>query len=135
MDAPPPPANVLEVWAGANRISVPLDEVRPFINKTCQFCIDLTAELADVSVGAVEGVDGWNTLIVRSEEGKQLVKAAVAGGAIETARLPEENLAHLKEAALLKKQRALKKIVDETGSAEDLLYLEPSREALDKLPA
>jgi coenzyme F420 hydrogenase subunit beta len=135
MDAPPPPANVLEVWAGSNRIPVPLDEVRPFINKTCQFCIDLTAELADVSVGAAEGVDGWNTLIVRSEGGKKLVKAAIAGGAIETAPLPKENLDHLKEAALLKKKRALKKIVDETGSAEDLLHLEPSREALDKLPA
>ena len=135
MDAPPPPANALEVFTGSDRVLVPLDEVRPFINKTCQFCLDLTAELADVSVGAAEGVDGWNTLIVRSDAGKKLVEAAVAGGAIETAPFPKENLEHLKEAALLKKKRALKNIVEETGSTDDLLYLEPSREALDKLPA
>jgi coenzyme F420 hydrogenase subunit beta len=134
MDAPPPPADVLEVSVGSKSVRVPLDEIRPFINKTCKFCIDLTAELTDVSVGAAEGVDGWNTLIVRSDAGRKLVDAAVAAGAIETAAFPEENLSHLKEAALLKKRRALKNIVDETGNSDDLLYLEPSREALDKLP-
>jgi coenzyme F420 hydrogenase subunit beta len=135
LDIPPPPANVLEVWADSGRVEVPLDDVRRFINHTCAFCIDLTSELADVSVGAAEGVSGWNTLIVRSDRGRDLVTAAVTAGAIEATTLPKENLEHLKEAALLKKKRALKNIADETGSTDDLLYLEPSRGALDKLLA
>jgi len=133
VDVPPPPAEVFEVYSGSSRVSIPLDEVRRFIRPTCGLCIDLTAELADVSVGSAEGVDGWNTLIVRSEAGAGLVEAAVAAGAIETAALSEEQLEHLEAAALLKKKRGLQNIVDRTGSPEDLLYLEPSRAALEGL--
>jgi coenzyme F420 hydrogenase subunit beta len=135
VDIPPPPAEVFEVYAGSSRVSIPLDEVRRFIRPTCELCIDMTAELADLSVGAAEGVQGWNTLIVRSEAGKELVESAIANGVIETAPLPDENLEHLREAALLKKKRALKGIVDRTGSAEDLLYLKLSDEALERLLA
>ena len=60
---------------------------------------------------------------------------AIARGALETAALPEEKLKHLEEAALLKKQRALQNIIDRTGSAEDLLYLKLSDQALERLLA
>jgi len=133
VEIPPPPAEVFSVCTGSSCVGVPLDEVRSFVRDSCRLCIDLTAELADVSVGAAEGVDGWNTLIVRSEAGKELVAAAVAGGAIETAALPDGKLEHLMEAALLKKRRALQNIIDRTGSAEDLLYLKMSEEALERL--
>ena len=133
VDIPPPPAEVFDVYTGSSRVSIPLDEVRSFVRPTCGLCLDLTAELADVSVGSAEGVDGWNTLIVRSGAGKELVKAAVASGAIETAALPDEKLEHLEEAARLKKRRALQNIIDKTGSAEDLLYLKMSEEALQRL--
>ena len=133
VDVPPPPAEVFIVCSGSSCVDIPLDEVRSFVRDSCGLCLDLTAELADVSVGSAEGVDGWNTLIVRSGAGKELVEAAVAGGAIETAVLPEEKLAHLKEAALLKKRRALQNIIDRTGSAEDLLYLKMGEEALERL--
>jgi len=133
VDIPPPPAEVFDVYTDSSRVSIPLDEVRSFVRPTCGLCLDLTAELADVSVGSAEGVDGWNTLIVRSEAGKELVEAAVAGGALETAALPEEKLKHLEEAALLKKKRALQNIIDRTGSAEDLLYLTMSDETRKRL--
>jgi coenzyme F420 hydrogenase subunit beta len=135
VNIPPPPANVLEVYTDFIRVPIPLDEIRRFIMPTCDFCIDMTAELADVSVGSAEGVEGWNTLIVRSGAGKELVEAARAGGAIETAPLPKENMEHLKEAALLKKRRGLRNIVDTTGSTDNLLYLKLSGEALERLLA
>jgi coenzyme F420 hydrogenase subunit beta len=133
LDIPPPPADVFDVYSGSSRVSIPLDEVRSFVRPTCGLCLDLTAELADVSVGSAEGVDGWNTLIVRSQTGKELVEAAVEAGALETAELPEEKLKHLEEAALLKKKRALQNIIDRTGSAEDLLYLTMSDETRERL--
>ncbi len=67
----------------------------------------MTAEFADVSVGAAEGIEGWNTLIVAATRGAKLVEAARADGVLETAPLPDANLAHLKEASLLKKRRGL----------------------------
>jgi coenzyme F420 hydrogenase subunit beta len=126
VDIPPPPAQVFEVCADSHCVAIPLDEVRPFVRRSCKVCIDLTAEFADVSVGAAEGTEGWNTLIVRSEAGRELVDAALAAGVIQTGSLSGESLEHLKSAALLKKKRALRNIVDETGDGEDLLYLKPS---------
>jgi coenzyme F420 hydrogenase subunit beta len=133
VDIPPPPANVFEVYTDSTRMAIPLDQVRAFTRATCGFCIDMTSEFADVSVGAAEGIEGWNTLIVRSDAGAKLVEAARAAGALEVAPLPDANLEHLKEAALLKKRRAVSNIVETTGSRDNLLYLEPSRESLKAL--
>jgi coenzyme F420 hydrogenase subunit beta len=132
-DIPPPPANLFQVFTNSDRIDISLDDVRPFIRPTCDVCIDMTAEFADISVGAAEGIKGWNTLIVRSDAGSKLVEAARAKGVIETDPLPEQNLAHLKEASLLKKKRGLKKIIETTGSDEDLLYLKLTSEAVKGL--
>ena len=123
LDIPPPPANTFEIYTASQRISVPLDEVRTFIRPTCTYCVDMTAEFADISVGAVEGIGGWNTVIVRNDTGNHLLKVAEAKGIIEIDALPEQNLSHLKEASLLKKKRALRNIIQKTGSVDDLLYL------------
>jgi len=128
-DIPPPPANLFQVFTDSTRIDIPLDDVRPFIRLACDVCIDMTAEFADISVGAAEGVPGWNTLIIRSDASRELVEAARAKGVIETAPLPEQNLAHLREASLLKKKRGLKKAIEITGSEDDLLYLRLTSEA------
>jgi coenzyme F420 hydrogenase subunit beta len=132
-DIPPPPANLLQVFTNSGRTDIPLDDVRPFVRPTCDVCIDMTAEFTDISVGSAEGVEGWNTLIIRSDVGRELVESARAKGVIETAPLPEQNIAHLKEASLLKKQRGLKKIIETTGSDEDLLYLKLASEAVKGL--
>jgi coenzyme F420 hydrogenase subunit beta len=88
---------------------------------TCAYCLDMTSEFTDISVGAAEGVDGWNTLIVRTMRGSEIVDAAVNSGRLETRELPLSNLEHLKEAALLKKRRALREIVNRTGDKNELL--------------
>ena len=69
----------------------------------------MTAEWADVSVGALEGVDGWNTLFVRTEAGEHLVRAAIQAGRIITEAFPDNALAQLADAAAAKKARALAK--------------------------
>jgi coenzyme F420 hydrogenase subunit beta len=131
VDIPPPPAGVFEVYTDSKRVAIPIDQVRAFVRATCNYCLDMTAEFADVSVGAAEGVEGWNTLIVRSDAGAKLVEAARCAGSQETASQPEANLQHLKEASLLKKKRALSNIAETTGSRGNLLYLETSREVLE----
>jgi coenzyme F420 hydrogenase subunit beta len=133
VDVPPPPANIFEVFVDSERKEIPLDQVRSFIRYNCNMCIDMTAEFADVSVGAAEGIEGWNTLIVRSDTGAELVKEARESGAIEVKPLPDAGLEHLKEAALGKKKRGLSSIAEASGSKDDLMYLEPSRDALGPL--
>jgi coenzyme F420 hydrogenase subunit beta len=123
VDIPPPPADVFEIYTASGRISVPLDEIRKFIRPACTYCTDLTAEFADISVGAAEGIEGWNTVLVRSERGAELFRKAKSEKSLEIDTMPARNLEHLKEAALLKKKRGLKNIIQRTENADDLLYL------------
>jgi coenzyme F420 hydrogenase subunit beta len=134
-DVPPPPANVFDIYSGSGKVSLPLDEVREFIRPSCNVCLDMTAEFADVSVGSAEGIEGWNTLIVRSERGMELVEAARKTGIIETGALPDANLNHLRSASIGKRRRALQSIRRMTGNDDDFGYLQMSAEMRDRLLA
>jgi len=115
LDITPPPERILEVTGDGQLRHIPLDDVRPFIRPSCRVCLDMTAELSDISVGTVEGKKSWNTVIVRTEMGEKLLSEAKRAGVIETRALPEDNLNHLKEASLLKKRRALDALKEKGG--------------------
>ena len=132
-DIPPPPANTFDVYSNSGKISLPLDTIREFIMPTCSYCLDMTAEFADISVGSVEGVEGWNTVLIRTDVGSELMERAKAKKKLEIGQLPSQNLAHLKEAALIKKKRALKEIIKKTGDKKNLLYLGMSESVVDSL--
>ena len=102
---------------------------------TCAYCLDMTSEFADISVGSVEGIEGWNTVIVRTDAGAELMEMAKAKEKLETDTIPPQNLAHLKEASLLKKKRALTEIIKRSGARSNLLYLGLSESMIDKLLA
>ncbi|MDY6972654.1 MAG: Coenzyme F420 hydrogenase/dehydrogenase, beta subunit C-terminal domain [Thermodesulfobacteriota bacterium] len=104
-DIPPPPAEVFQVQTENGWMDFPLSDIRPLVLKGCALCKDMTAERADISVGAVEGLGGWNTVIVRTEAGLEIFDAAIDAGWLQTSELPEENLEHLKEAAYNKRER------------------------------
>jgi coenzyme F420 hydrogenase subunit beta len=105
-DIPPPPAEKFMVKTESGWIEFPLSDVRPLVQKGCALCQDMTAEWADLSVGTVEGAEGWNTVLVRSERGEKLIQEEIAAGRLEIQELPEANLEHLKEAARNKRERA-----------------------------
>jgi coenzyme F420 hydrogenase subunit beta len=132
-DIPPPPASVFNVHTADKCVSMPLDEVRPFIPDACTLCPDMTSEMTDVSVGVAEGIEGWNTVIIRTERGQELVQTAVSKGLLETRELPKANLDHLTESARLKKRRALQNLVRKSGGENDLHYLKLKRKAVDKI--
>jgi coenzyme F420 hydrogenase subunit beta len=106
MDIPPPPANILRVDLGEKVLEIPLDEIRGLIPETCGLCPDMTAEWADVSVGMYEGRPGWNTILVRTPKGRDLVSSAVASGLLIVEPMPAATIDHLSQAAAAKKRRA-----------------------------
>lgn len=128
-DIPPHPANVLLAYTEKERIDIPLEKVLAFVKPACQVCPDLTAEFADISVGSGRReVLDWNTVIVRTERAMRLIDAAIEKGIIETRDIPEENLGRLKAASRNKKKRALKNIIQKTGTPDNLLYLKARAE-------
>jgi coenzyme F420 hydrogenase subunit beta len=113
IDIPPPPAEVMEIYTGNGKIEIPLSEIRENIPNSCDYCIDMTSEFSDISVGVLEGVSDMNTLIIRTERGQKLVNDAVTAGYLEIDDMPEENKEHLFEASGNKKKRALKRLQEE----------------------
>jgi coenzyme F420 hydrogenase subunit beta len=134
-DIPPPPANIFEAYTPSGKISFTLDEIKRFVMPACAYCLDMTSEFADISVGSVEGIEGWNTVIVRTDVGAQLIEMAKEKGKLEVDTLPPENLAHLKEASLLKKKRALQEIITRSGDRKNLLYVGLQQSIIDRLLA
>jgi len=107
MDIPPPPAGTLVVETDRETLEIPLDQIKPMIPEACNICPDMTAEWADVSVGMFEGRPGWNTLVIRSQVGADIVTAAIEAKFLETSSLPAENLNRLARAGTAKKKRCL----------------------------
>lgn len=107
IDIPPPPAAVLQVYLKEGMREFSLDEVRPLVPEACGYCPDMTSEFADVSVGVLEGRPDMNTLIVRTERGEEIVRAAARLGYLELDDIPQETLEHLMWAAANKKKRGV----------------------------
>ena len=122
--------NILEIQTGNTIESIPFTDVQKCIREACSYCVDSTAEFADISVGSARfGSDwkemrGWNQLIIRSKRGQRLVDLAIANGVLEIREAPAESLKELKNAAVEKKKAALKNIIRKSGSAKNLLYLD-----------
>ena len=108
MDIPPPPAEVLAVRTTDGERRFPLDEIRRLIPHTCFICPDMTAEWADVSVGMYESRPGWNTLLVRTAAGLELVEGAVAEGRLAVEEFPPDRVKALSGASRTKKERSLR---------------------------
>ena len=106
-DIPPPPAQVFKVYTGDGIKAFPLEEIRDMRLNACRFCDDLTSVMADVSVGAVEGLDGWNTIIVRTQAGAELIELALKKQLLEVDHYPADDLENLKDAARQKKERSI----------------------------
>jgi len=101
----------VKVWLkdGTNRQIEFFDHISDTLNylkciyfvERCLSCIDLGSELADISVADAwirdhrgewyfKGSVGWNTVIVRTETGKEVIKNAINDGALGIKRLPQE---------------------------------------------
>ena len=75
---------------GGEELSVPIKEISHLGREDCEFCFDLTSESADLSVGSIGSPSGWNTVIVRTEKGKQLYNELLANKLIESKPINKE---------------------------------------------
>ncbi len=89
------------VSIGDENHSCSVKELESAAREGCQFCNDFVSKLADISVGSVGSPDGYSTVIVRSEIGKRLVKAAGFARA-------EANRDEIAKLARLKRRKAEK---------------------------
>ncbi|MHA2062474.1 MAG: Coenzyme F420 hydrogenase/dehydrogenase, beta subunit C-terminal domain, partial [Candidatus Sifarchaeia archaeon] len=69
-------------------IELPIAEVAEFAREACHYCIDLTSELADISVGSIGAASGWSTAIVRTNTGEKIFENAVKDGYLKINEKP-----------------------------------------------
>lgn len=62
---------------------VPLIELREYTRKGCASCIDFASECADMAIGNVGAPHGYQTIIVRTLMGEELLSVAVNRGYLE----------------------------------------------------
>lgn len=77
---------------------------RRWARPACLYCVDYSAEQADIGMGGI-GLDGWTYTLVRTEAGHRFLDAAVQAGAVETRPVADEP----RGAELLAKLAAAKK--------------------------
>jgi coenzyme F420 hydrogenase subunit beta len=89
--------------------AIPLAYLKQYVRRSCGFCGDFSAELADMSLGGL-GMEGWTFVVARTEAGEKLLEEAEKAGGVETKPV-EENHSALKLLARLssKKRESTKK--------------------------
>jgi len=139
IDIPPSKYQIMEVETVDARIEVPLNEIYPMIRYSCRLCADMTAEFSDLSIGGARSSEswdfdrGWNQIIVRTRRGQELLEMARNKGVLEFREVGPENLDKLRKASSNKKKRAIQSIIEKTGDARNLLYLDPCDPSLENL--
>jgi coenzyme F420 hydrogenase subunit beta len=124
-DIPHHPGHTMDAYyKDGSKQEVEIEEIRKYINTACSYCWDMTAELADVSVGSGRAkYHGWNTLIIRTEAGAKVVELAKKKGYLETQPIPEENIVNLRKACLNKKKKAIKALSEKYDGKQGYLGL------------
>ncbi|MFX0171299.1 MAG: Coenzyme F420 hydrogenase/dehydrogenase, beta subunit C-terminal domain [Candidatus Hodarchaeota archaeon] len=61
-------------------------------SSSCHYCVDFTSENADISVGSVGAPEGYNTVLVRTGLGLEILQDAADNGYIELNSITVKNL-------------------------------------------
>jgi len=126
----PPGTKTLEIYTSDGILSLPVDAINSCIREACNYCIDSTAEFSDISVGSArlpaswDETRTWNQVIARSKRGQELIDLARSKGVLEFRKVTEGCFEELKKAAVEKKKVALSRLMQKSGSPEELIYLD-----------
>lgn len=70
-------------------LNVPIKEISHLAREDCEMCYDLTSESADISIGSIGSPSGWNTVLIRTEKGKELYEELISNNLIESKPIEE----------------------------------------------
>lgn len=127
MDIPPGKGSV-EIYTNKETFSFSMEAINDCVREACRYCMDSTAEFADISVGSARlpqdwsETRTWNQVIVRSKRGQELMDLARSKGVLEFREVPEGNFEELKKAALEKKKGARDRVQEKGRRTDELWY-------------
>ena len=88
-------------------LNVPIKDITHLAREDCEVCYDLTSESADISIGSIGSPSGWNTVLIRTQTGKELYDALLKNDLIESKSLDavKPGLPLLEKVAASKKKK------------------------------
>jgi len=72
-----------------DELTVPIKEISHLAREDCEICFDLTSEAADISIGSIGSPSGWNTVLIRTQIGKDLYSALIENDLIESKKIKD----------------------------------------------
>lgn len=93
-------------------LTVPIKEIGHLAREDCEVCFDLTSESADISIGSIGSPSGWNTVLIRTDTGKELYNKLIENDLIESKALADvkPGLPLLERIAKSKRNKCIKHI-------------------------
>jgi len=87
--------------------NIPIKDITHLAREDCEVCYDLTSESADISIGSIGSPSGWNTVLIRTQKGKELFDALLKNDLIESKSLDtvKPGLPLLEKVAASKKKK------------------------------
>lgn len=67
-------AGKFKIYHDSTIIEIPIKELNDHVWPICHSCIDFTSDFADISAGSVGSKKGFNTVLVRTEIGKEMFR-------------------------------------------------------------
>ncbi len=95
--------DTFDIYAGGDKLSLPVTEVKSCVPRHCLVCRDFAAELADIAIGSDSSAQGWSTVIVRTEEGEKVFAGMEQRELVETRAIG--HVSDIKEIADRKKEK------------------------------
>ena len=88
-------------------LTIPIKDISHLAREDCEVCYDLTSESADISIGSVGSPSGWNTVLIRTQKGKELYDALLNNDLIESKSFSgvKPGLPQLEKVAASKKKK------------------------------
>lgn len=68
-------------------IDEPVEVIAHAAREECNICVDYSAELADIAVGAIGSGSGWSTVLTRTPRGEDILGGAIEAGYVEAKKL------------------------------------------------
>jgi len=95
-----------------DELTIPIKEIGHLAREDCEVCFDLTSESADIAIGSIGSPSGWNTVLIRTEVGKELYNKLIENDLIESKDISEvkPGLPLLEKIAKIKKNKCNKHI-------------------------
>ncbi len=97
--------------SGSGDVSIPVSDLKRWAPHHCRFCGDYTSELADISIGSEGSKEGWSTVVIRTEKGKEIFSELERTAAVSISTTSVK-LEHLIEVSEKKKKRENEEIVE-----------------------